>query len=97
MTLSQREIASVWLKSTTNLIFSGLCTRRCCYYGVELQPSLPFHGGSLSGTRMFLWLGESVTNLVLPVVTVTAYSTVVAFFAAEDTPGPKGLRLASKR
>ena len=55
------------------------------------------HGGLLSGTRMLLWLGESVTNLVLPVVTVTAYSTVVAFFAARrHARGPRAFGLPKR-
>lgn len=85
---------SVWLKSTTNLIFSGLCILALpLLWGGTA--ALFTHGGLLSGTRMLLWLGESVTNLVLPVVTVTAYSTVVAFFAARrHARGPRGLRLA---
>ena len=87
---------SVWLKSTTNLIFSGLCILALpLLWGGTA--ALFTHGGLLSGTRMLLWLGESVTNLVLPVVTVTAYSTVVAFFAARrHARGPRAVGLPKR-
>lgn len=87
---------SVWLKSTTNLIFSGLCILALpLLWGGTA--ALFTHGGLLSGTRMLLWLGESVTNLVLPVVTVTAYSTVVAFFAARrHARGPRAFGLPKR-
>ncbi len=80
---------SVWLKSTTNLIFSGLCILALpLLWGGTA--ALFTHGGLLSGTRMLLWLGESVRNLLLPVVTVTAYSIAVAFFAARrHARGPR--------
>lgn len=40
------------------------------------------HGGLLSGTRMLLWLGDSVGNLLLPLAVVAAYSVAVSVLAA---------------
>lgn len=72
---------SIWLKSTTNLLFAGLCI-----LGLPLlwgnSMALYFHGGLLSGAKALLWLGESGISPVLPLVAVTAYSGAVVFFAS---------------
>ena len=72
---------SVWVRSATNLIFLGLCL-----LGLPLLwdggAMLYTHGGLLSGTRMLLWLGDSVGNLLLPLAVVAAYSVAVSVLAA---------------
>lgn len=72
---------SVWVRSTTNLIFLGLCLLGLpmLWNGPE---ALYTHGGLLSGARMLLWLGGSVGNLLLPLTTVAAYSVIVTILAA---------------
>ena len=72
---------SVWVRSATNLIFLGLCL-----LGLPLLwdggAMLYTHGGLLSGTRMLLWLGDSVGNLLLPLAVVAAYSVAGSVLAA---------------
>ena len=72
---------SVWVRSATNLIFLGLCL-----LGLPLLwdggSMLYTHGGLLSGTRMLLWLGNSVGNLLLPLAVVAAYSVAASVLAA---------------
>lgn len=71
---------SVWVRSTTNLIFLGLCL-----LGLPLlwntAESLFTHSGLLSGTRMLLWLRDSPKNLILPAAVVAAYSIIIAALA----------------
>lgn len=72
---------SVWVRSTTNLLFAGLCL-----LGLPLlwrgAAALFTHGGLLSGTRMLQWLGDSVTNLLVPAAAVATYSVLVTVLAA---------------
>ena len=72
---------SIWLKSTTNLIFAGLCI-----LGLPLlwgnSVALYFHGGLLSGAKVLLWLRNSVLSLVIPLAVVTAYSGIVVILAS---------------
>lgn len=71
---------SIWVRSTTNLIFLGLCV-----IGLPLlwngRAMLYTHSGLLSATRILLWLRNSATDLIIPVLVVAVYSGAVGILA----------------
>ena len=72
---------SIWLKSTPNLLFAGLCILGLpLLWGSAL--ALFFHGGLLSGAKALQWLGDSGMSPALPLLVVSLYSGVVVFFAS---------------
>ena len=71
---------SVWVRSTTELLFAGLC--------LLLVPMLWdggamlfTHSGLLRGTKMLLWQKSMGLKLWIPGLTVAGYSAVCAFFS----------------
>ncbi len=71
---------SLWVRSTTNLIFLGLCLLLIPM--LWNQPSALYtHGGLLSGTKALQWLGDSLGNLTLPAAVVAAYSAIITWLA----------------
>lgn len=71
---------SIWVRSTTNLIFLGLCV-----IGLPLlwngRAMLYTHSGLLSATRILLWLRNSAADLIIPVLVVAVYSGAVGILA----------------
>ncbi len=67
---------SLWVRSSTNLIFSGLCLILLPLLW-DYPITLNTHGGLLAGTKALLWLGDSLGNLTLPGAVVAGYSLVI--------------------
>ena len=69
---------SVWVQNTSNLLFAGLCLLALpmLWSGGTM---LFTHSGLLRGTNMLLWLGKLEIPLWLPMLTISAYSIIMAF------------------
>lgn len=68
---------SVWIRSTTELLFAGLCLLAVPMLW-DGGAMLFTHSGLLRGTKMLIWQEEMSLRLWIPVLIIASYSAVAA-------------------
>lgn len=71
---------SVWIRSTTELLFAGLCLLAVPMLW-DGGAMLFTHSGLLRGTKMLLWQEEMGLKLWIPALIIAGYSTACAVLA----------------
>lgn len=71
---------SVWIRSTTELLFAGLCLLAVPMLW-DGGAMLFTHSGLLRGTKMLLWQEEMGLKLLIPALIIAGYSTACAVLA----------------
>lgn len=71
---------SVWIRSTTELLFAGLCLLAVPMLW-DGGAMLFTHSGLLRGTKMLIWQEEMGLKLWIPVLIIAGYSTACAVLA----------------
>ena len=71
---------SVWIRSTTELLFAGLCLLAVPMLW-DGSAMLFTHSGLLRGTKMLLWQEEMGLKLWIPALIIAGYSTACAVLA----------------